>query len=661
MRHHHTIGRHVPLTLSILLVAAAALAVAVPATQAQTTPAASLDQVLKGIASYDGGIDSAAFWSLREYVEARKDDPAGRAECESKLLQFLKTPATPVARMAAARHLRVIAGDTAVPALQVLLKDERTADPALYVLRQIPGPVADKALLQALGTTAGATRIAVIGALGGRRTMQAVPTLVPLLKQPALARPAAIALGAIGGEAAGQALLDARAAVAPELRPVVAGATLQCAESLLAAKNDAAALRLYDALSADASLPVAPRKGAALGRIAASGVQANGVLMELLNGSDPVLQEAAIAKIKDLVAPADIAPVCAAFARLPERGQVQLLAVLSGYPREGVLPTVLQAGRSAALPVRLAALKALESTGDASVVPSVVEQAVKTRGAEQAAARATLGMLKGRAVDEAILAQLAGTPAEAVQGELLLAVADRRIFSAKKAVAAAVASDSSLVRRQGLKALRVIGTPSDAAAVLDLLVKSTDEAERAEAEATVAALTQKTARPEMRAIAVKARLAHEKDAQARVRLIGVLPTIGDGSTLAILRTALADPDAEVADAAVRALTAWPTAAARDDVLRLARESKNETHKLLAIGALVRLISLDRHRDPAAAVADLKSAAGFAWRPEEQRLVLGALVQFPCADALQVANGFLQEASVKAEAAAAVEKIQAALK
>jgi hypothetical protein len=56
------------------------------------------------------------------------------------------------------------------------------------------------------------------------------------------------------------------------------------------------------------------------------------------------------------------------------------------------------------------------------------------------------------------------------------------------------------------------------------------------------------------------------------------------------------------------------------------------------------------------VADLRLAAGFAWRADEQKLVLGAVAQFPCADALDLATGFLREPSVKAEAQAAIDRI-----
>ena len=167
--------------------------------------------------------------------------------------------------------------------------------------------------------------------------------------------------------------------------------------------------------------------------------------------------------------------------------------------------------------------------------------------------------------------------------------------------------------------------------------------------------------PDGRSRTVKTRLVGEKLTQARVRLIGLLPLIGDNSALPALRELLNDEDTGVFDAAVRAIAAWPTPAAREDLLRLARDSRVETHRLLAIGGLVRIVGLDRYRDPQASVADLRQAAGFSWRPEEQKLVLGALAQFPCREALELASGFLREPAVRAEAKAAIDKITPRLK
>jgi hypothetical protein len=358
-----------------------------------------------------------------------------------------------------------------------------------------------------------------------------------------------------------------------------------------------------------------------------------------------------------VVPPDAIGPIVAIMPRLPEASQVKLLAVLAGYPGETVLRAITDAARGESHAVRIAASKALQSAGDASVVPLLVESAATARGSEQAAARSALGMLKGRAVDESIVRLMAGEPTEDVATELLLAIAGRRIFAAKSVVASSMASSSAKTRVQALRTMRTVGTPSDIPAVLDALLGSSDDSDRTEAEATTTALAQKIASMDRRSAAIKARLAKEEAPEAKIRLMGLLPLIGDSSSLPVLRAALEDDDADVFDAAVRAMAAWPTGAARDDVLRLARESRNETHRLLAIQGLVRIVGVEKHREPRAAVADLREAAACAWRPEEQKLILGALAQFPCAEGIDLATGFLREPSVEAEAQAAIDRIK----
>ena len=410
-----------------LSLAAGAQTPAQAPTQAQAAAAAmSLDDILAAVSSYDGGIDSGALWKLRDYVHARWNDPAGRAECEAKLLAFLKSPATAAAKMAASRLLREIASDTAVPALQALLADAAVSDPALFVLRQIPGAAAGRALVQAAGSTGGAMRMAVIAALGDRRETSAVPVLMPLLKQPEYREAAATALARIGNDEAVAALEAALAGAPADFKAHVSAAILAGADSLLAATNQSGAPRLYEMLCADTTLPVPVRRAAAIGRINARGKVAGPLVLDMLSGSDPIQREAAVARIREVFEPDAIGPVCALVPRLPEATQVPVLAALASYPAGAVLPAILQAAGSNAVDVRIAAMKALESTGGASVVPLLVDTAARTRGDEQAAARSALGMLKGRAVDEALLDMLAKNPTEAVTRELLLSVADRQ-------------------------------------------------------------------------------------------------------------------------------------------------------------------------------------------------------------------------------------------
>jgi len=646
-----------PRILALACALLAATATAPGAQQAPTAAAPSLDAILKQVAAYDGGITSDALWQLRTYVYARKDDAAGRAECEAKLLQFLKGQATPSAKMAASRFLRVIAGDTAIPVLQTMVADPRHSDYAIYVLQPMPGAAAENALAQALKTASGAQKSAIVAALGQRRAAGALPLLEPMLRDPALATTAATAIGRIGGPSAATALASAYGAASGEAKRLLAASILEAADGLLAAKEAGASRSLYETLAADRSLPAPMRRAALIGSISAAGPRASNLLVTMLGGDDAGGRDAAIALLRDVVPPDGIGPVCDVLPRLPVDAQVQVLAALSRYPAGRVRPAALQAARSDSPDVRVAALKTLEAAGDASTVLFLTDTAASAqKGPVQDAARRALGGLQGREVDDTIVGALKQPSSDAVAAELLKAVADRRIFQAKPAVSASLAAPSTPVRIEAMKTLRAIGTPSDASPVLDVVATSGDDLERLEAEKTVTALLQKIGNPAGRSALIGARLVREKDPAVRAKLIPLLPPTADGAALPVLRRALDDADPGVADAAARAITEWPTATARDDMLKLVREAKDETQRLLAFAGLVRLVSLDVNRLPEGAIGELKMLSGLAWRPEEQKLVLGALGTFPCQAALDLANGLLQNDALKAEAQAAIDTI-----
>ena len=627
----------------------------------QAAPA-SLDQILKAVATYNGGIDSAPFWALRDYIYARKDDPAARAQCEDALLAFLGAKATPIVKMAVCRHLRLIGGDKSVPVLAKMLAAPETSDMALYALAKIPGLAADLALRTSLGKTSGASQISIINALGVRGSCEAVPVLIPLLGQTKTeaAKAAAYVLGRLAGPAAAAALTKAFAAAPADLKSILASSLLACAEQLIKDKDPSAAAALYDKVLA-ANLSPAMNRPAMRGKISASGDKAADVLMSALQGNDAARQDAAILKVRDVISPDAIGPICGLFPVLPERVRIELLPVLSGFPKDKVLPVILAAAKGDVPAVRLAALKALELAGDATVVPFLAETGAKTRGAEQTAARNTLASIKGQEIDAAGVSRLDPKSAEDIQSELLLAVSERRVFAAKSAMASFLDASSPRLRLQAIKGLRTIGTPSDIPAVLDRLLKSDEGAELQETQTTATALAMKLADPDGRSNTIKSRLAEEKSPAARARLIAVLGRIGDDSALPQVRAGLADADTAVVDATVRALAAWPTGTPIEDVWRVAKISMNETHKLLALQGFIRLIAAAKYRLPEAAVGDLKLASEAARRPEEKRLILAALPGFAGPEALDLAKSIGADPAVKAEADAAVKAINERMK
>jgi HEAT repeat protein len=621
-------------------------------------PPSPLDDILKQFQTYDGGIQSDAYWKLREFVRARKDDPSARADCEIRLLAFLRSMATPPAKALVCRELRLVAGEKAVSVLQSLLFDASLSDQARYTLERIPGPLADKALLAGLDKATGTMKTGIIASLGARKIDEAVPALAKYLEGSAqeFVRSAALALGQIGGKEAATALAKALPSLRGDFKAAAASALLDCTEDVLRQGDAPAAAAFYDKILASESQPVFLR-AATMGKIAASGGKAPELIIETLKTSDPVRHEAAMAKIKDAFTPQAAGPLAGILPSLSEESQIKLLAVLAGYRGEEVLTAIRKAASAESAAVRVAALKAMAGAGQASDIRFLAERAASARGEEQDAARTSLALMKGRAVDEAIVKALEGDTSDDVRGELIAAVGERRMFAAKAALMAQVNSPSERIRIQALKTLRTIGTPSDISALVDLLAKSQSEAEREEVENAAAALARKIAQPENRSNLVKARLAAERLPARRAGLIRILGKIGDDSALPVLRKSLQESDADVVDASVRALSGWPNATPVEDVRDLAKSAGTETQKLLALRGFIRMTALGKYRRTDLAVSDFKLAAELGRRPEEKRLILAALPDFACPEALAFARSLVADPEVKAEAQVAIDRIK----
>ena len=280
----------------------------------QAPPAgASLDQLLANFATWNGGIGSEARWALRDYVLAHRDDPAGREQCEAALVRYLSGKATGPAKMEAARHLRVIAGEKSVATLAGLLGDPRTADYAIYALQQVPGDAVDQALLRALSIrkTALPIRKALVASLGQRRSAAAVPALAALVADRDLGVAAITSLGRIGDGPAREALSAAWPKAAAPVKGIIASALLSSAERAVKANDVGAALRVYELLAADATLPAPIRRAALIGRIDASGSSRAPVLVEMLGGGDDVARDAAMMRLREVIPAEGLAPVVA--------------------------------------------------------------------------------------------------------------------------------------------------------------------------------------------------------------------------------------------------------------------------------------------------------------------------------------------------------------
>ena len=210
-----------------------------------------LAKALAALKTYDWGMDPNLIKPIDEAIVATHGDAAARKDLESRLIAVLQSEAPRAAKDAVCRALRTIGTAASVPALSALLGDEKLSHMARFALERIPVPEAGKALMEALPKVGGKLKIGVASSLGVRREEAAIAPLQTLLadSDPAIARSAALALGAIGSPAAHQALTDAKAS--PGTKDAIADSLLECAENLLASGKKPEAKAAYEKILGD--------------------------------------------------------------------------------------------------------------------------------------------------------------------------------------------------------------------------------------------------------------------------------------------------------------------------------------------------------------------------------------------------------------------------
>ncbi len=379
------------------------------------------------------------------------------------------------------------------------------------------------------------------------------------------------------------------------------------------------------------------------------------MVIDALKSPDVEMQTGAIAIVREIPGPEVTKALAQELPKLGPTAQVQLLSALADRGDALALPAVIEAGKSQDESVRVAAVKAIGQLGDASGVPMLAERAAATKGAEQKAARESLYRLRGPEVDAAILQSLQSARPE-VKVELVSAIGERNIGGSIDALLQAARDEDRKVRVESLKVLKIVARPDDMPALLNLLLEVKGDSDRTEAEKTVAAVAHKIEDKTRQAAAVLAVLPNVKDNPNRASLLRVLGRIGDSSALPALRTALSNREAEIQDAAIRALSDWPTPEPVPDLLKVAQTAESPRYKVLALRGFVRLLGLESDR-PAEETIDLyKKAMDLAGDAQEKKRVLSGLAATKSPAALNMAAAYLDDLALHQEAESAAVQI-----
>jgi HEAT repeat protein len=604
--------------LVVTAVCAAGVSFGAPPDLKGKTLKQTFDELLPGLGSKN---EAQQKWQDLCFQLGAPGNEALRTEA-CKLMAEKLGPETPgPTRLWLLKQLERIGRDECVDAVAAILddKDDLVRDAAVRCLTNNPDPKATAKLLARLPATTGKARVGLLNALGRRGDKTATSAVAKELgnTDAAVAIAAARALGKLATPDAAEALASARAKATGEVHLAMSDALLLCADRRLQEGKAGEAAAIYRQMHRPEE--AGPTRLAALrGVLKTSGDQAGTMILEILGGTDAGARAVAIAQIEDLSAGA-LKPLAASLEKLPAESQVLVLHALAARGERSQLRVVLAAVKSPNESVRRAGIQALGRLGDASVVPLLLET-VHAGGNLGSLAADSLVQLAAEGVNEQLIATL-GTEKTAARIASMIGLLERRkATAAVPAILKAARSDDPTIRTAALAGLRSLAEPKDIPEMTAVLLKMGKSKDREQAEQAVAAVCTQISDSQKRAEPILAILKDAPKAD-RLVLLPLLGRLGGPDALRQVRDALASIDPELHQAGVAGLCNWPDPAASEDLLALAKDAKDQSDRLRAIQALIRVNAVLSDVPTEPRLATLKKTMELATRPQERKALL----------------------------------------
>jgi HEAT repeat protein len=301
--------------------------------------------------------------------------------------------------------------------------------------------------------------------------------------------------------------------------------------------------------------------------------------------------------------------------------------------------------------VQTAALTALIASATAQDVAPLADLASTAEdGHVRDAARKTLRLMPAAGTNRAMVSLLEG--ADRLHPVLVECALARRSTEFVPAFLQAARSPDAAVRLAALKALAIMATDQDVESLIGLLRATAPGAERAAADRAVWMSCQKIPDRAQRPAPLLAAL-EQADLAGQTAILPSLARLGGDQALAAVHRAMQSPDQALRDAGYRALANWPDASVANELLDIVRTSPVQTHRIWALRAYARVVSLPSKRPPQQTFEMLRQAMLLATRTDDRALIVTRLGAVRVPDALALLLSLVDDPQLRQVAVPAV--------
>jgi len=591
-------------------------------------------------------------------VAISAENQTSSVEKARNAISVLQSESPPADKAMACKQLAIYGGPEAVPALEPLLADPDLSSWARIALEAIPGKAADEALRNAARKLQGRLLIGVINSIGVRRDTRAVSVLETKLKDadPEVASAAAVALGRIGGDNAAQPLQKFLAKSPTGVRSAVAQGCILCAERFLSEKKFAKAVKLYEIVR-KAEVPKQRILEATRGVILAKQADGLPLLLETLRSPDKALFALGLRTARELPGRAVTEGLIAELRTIGPEKRGALLLALADRHDDAVMPAILGTARTGSKELRLLTVDIIVRLANPTGLPVLLDMLSDNDAELAKAAQAALGGWSGKELDEQLIARLPRATGSARLALIELA-GQRHIAAATPELLKAANEMDSKTRTAGIKALGETVEVNDLGALTTALTKAKTDDEVAEVQAALEAAC--TRIPDKAACAAKL-LPHltASPVAAKCALLRVLGVIATPAALDAVQAGVANAQPAVRDTAIRVLADWPETPALPALLEILRKSEDETHRFLALRGCLRLLESSEQSNEQK-LNTLNELIARTQRTDDRKAILSGVANVADPAALKAVEPFLADAQVQAEAELAALKIASSI-